>query len=503
MPITENSSLLIAGRKSYYQKVKPENLPLLNRINNTTENADVINDFTPNYKFYDINVKYSLKTDKGDRFYISTLYGSDEFSYAFDRINNNLVISKNTTESNTQSGTSVYYGKIFKNGLNTSFLFAYSELNSIYFDSVQVSVKKYNLSQFKQLNFSNNNTKEYKFSIKNSIPINEKNSLQTGAEYIENRSAITKDTFGITYSDYSDKGNHVGIFIQDVLSINKTRLIFGSRLSYLPYLNKFYYEPRVLLSSDATKFVRFNLAWGKYKQFVTKSSVLDDYGNYNYIWTVADNETIPVLQASHFVCGMNIHKGGFNMNIEAFYKKTKGLTRYLNKINEEKEAVYEGQSKSIGADVFIKQNFKGHSVWASYTIGKTEEMFTYQIYKLYHPAPQNQTHELKLAGMLDLEPFYISSDFVYGSGFSIRTGNILYPVFETGSYSRWDASIVFKFSLRRISGEMGISVLNILNKENIKFSNFERIPADQSSVINIYNDPVPFTPTISLTLGFK
>ena len=46
------------------------------------------------------------------------------------------------------------------------------------------------------------------------------------------------------------------------------------------------------------------------------------------------------------------------------------------------------------------------------------------------------------------------------------------------------------------------SYLNLLNTENIKYSNFIRIPNAQSGTITVHAEAVPFTPTIYLNISF-
>lgn len=55
---------------------------------------------------------------------------------------------------------------------------------------------------------------------------------------------------------------------------------------------------------------------------------------------------------------------------------------------------------------------------------------------------------------------------------------------------------------REFNIEAGLSVLNIFNRENIKYSNLIRIPESQSSTISIHAEAVPFTPTLYSNLSF-
>jgi hypothetical protein len=50
--------------------------------------------------------------------------------------------------------------------------------------------------------------------------------------------------------------------------------------------------------------------------------------------------------------------------------------------------------------------------------------------------------------------------------------------------------------------DAGVSVLNIFNNENIRYSNYTRIPTAESTVISLYAEAVPFTPTVFLKISF-
>ena len=108
---------------------------------------------------------------------------------------------------------------------------------------------------------------------------------------------------------------------------------------------------------------------------------------------------------------------------------------------------------------------------------------------------------MKLAGIFNFDPFYISGNYVYGSGFPVQTVFANEDLTEA-PYKRLDASIVYKFRRKKHLFDAGLSVLNIFNTENIKYSNFVMIPANQTSSINLHAEAVPRTLTIFLNLSF-
>jgi len=205
----------------------------------------------------------------------------------------------------------------------------------------------------------------------------------------------------------------------------------------------------------------------------------------------------------HVVAGTSFNLSGFTFSMEAYFKNTNGLTRFIRSEAHDIQDIFSGRSQSYGVDVMLKQDVQLHSFWVSYSLSKTEELFTYFLNGKYRRAPQDQCHELKLAGSLNFDPFFFSADYVYGSGFpdfvySQQTGSESTTYHKT--YSRLDVSVVYKFLNRKLKGEAGLSVLNVLNRQNFKLENFERIPAGQTSTINIYAEAIPFTPTLFLKI---
>ena len=152
--------------------------------------------------------------------------------------------------------------------------------------------------------------------------------------------------------------------------------------------------------------------------------------------------------------------------------------------------------------LLIKQYFRKHEAWASYTLSKTEEHFPYMTdEEEYREARHDQRHELKGALLLNFNPFFFSTNYVYGSGFRDPASFLEDPE-ERYPYSRLDIAFIYRHSVRSYHFEVGISILNVLNHENIKYSNVIRIPDTQNSSISIHAEAVPFTPTLYLNMAF-
>jgi hypothetical protein len=501
IPIAKRGSLIIALRHTYYELYNPSDVnSMLRRNNDNSDENDVDVNIVPDYRFRDINLKYSTWFRDRDLFYVSLYSGNDQFSYAFDEAVNNIIITKNTREINTQGGGSVFYGKSWNNGYSTHFNLSFSSLKSEYYDDLIVERIKLQTTEQRRDLDARNVVRETTLQVDNRFPVHSHHTLEGGLQFKSNHIELVEDTFNIVQASITDTARRIILYFQDRISVGK-KLVFtpGLRLSHELNLTRVFPEPRVSLSYQASESLKFNAAWGIYYQFITKSSVLDELGNYRYIWTVCDNENIPVLRSIHYVTGISYSKNDYTASFEAYYKPVEGLTRYIRNIGLGLEGIYEGKGRSYGMDIMLKKDYRGHSAWISYSLSKTEELFEYFVKDEYRRAPHDQRHEVKLAALANLDPFYISADYVYGSGFPSSPA-ILSDDEDNLRYSRLDVSFIWKFLDRRVDGEIGLSVLNVLNTQNIKLANYERIATTQTNSINFYSEAVPITPALYLKI---
>jgi hypothetical protein len=348
-----------------------------------------------------------------------------------------------------------------------------------------------------------NSLEEITAQAENLILINENHRFETGVGFVHNAASLIEDSLNVRQVDISNSADRLYLFFQDIISSRENYEIkAGFRLNYATNLNRIYVEPRLSASFFIDDFWKINTAWGLYNQFISKSSVVDENGNFRYIWTTCDNVEVPVLRASHFVLGSSYHRNGFTFSLEGYYKTTQGITRYVNRYWKKEKDIYEGNGQSYGVDFYVQKDLRGNSFWVSYSLGRTEEKFSYFPHDDYRRAPQDQQHEVKCAALIDLNPFYVSADYVFGSGFPGNPYSVMNPTPENYTYSRLDASVIYKFVMKKMAVETGLSVLNVLDTENIKYSNFTRIPLTQLNSINIQEEALPFTPSLFLKLSF-
>ncbi|WP_321376102.1 TonB-dependent receptor plug domain-containing protein [uncultured Draconibacterium sp.] len=513
LPVSKKSSLLAAYRQTYHQLYDPTRINIIAREEVSTPGSgsghtygggfstNRLADVKPDFIFRDANLKYSFKGDNGSRFSLSLYGGGDDFSYDMDARIARFIWTREEQEKNTQLGGSAQFSYPWTNGDATNITFAFSALErQLYQKSQTENQQNGNVNILTDLE-SENNVDELSFNAEHTLNFKDGHRLLVGAGVINNMVELSRFSEEDQEIDINNQSPRINSYLQDEYPVGDLlQLKTGLRLIYNTKPNKWYAEPRVSASLSVFNDMKINASWGLYNQFISKTTVLDSANNYTEFWTNSNDEQIPVLSAEHFVAGLSYEKNGFTASAETFYKTTDGLSRYIQENRFVSPGFYKGKARSKGLDLFIKKEYKRNMAWVSYTLSNTEEHFPYYRFNYWQPAPHQQKHELKFAGVYNYKSFYLSANYVYGSGFERYDFDNDNDLNFDKAYSRLDASLVYKFKPGRVKAEAGISLLNILNAENIKYSNIRVSTIDEVSLVGVYSDAVPFTPAVFLKI---
>lgn len=502
VPMSKKSSLMAAYRQTYYKLYDPTSLTLFGKNNNEGGNGNQPSNKTdfemvPDFEFRDGNLKYSYKGDNGSRFAVSLYGGGDAFSYLMEGDVGKTKITRNEQEENQQLGASIQFSYPWNNGAATNFTLGYSDFEQQSFEQNESKNSRTGVYKINKKIESENTVNELTFNAEHTLNFRDGHKLIVGAGAINNQVQLSRISKEEVMIDIDSQSPRLVTYLQDELPIgNALELKTGLRMIYANELGKFYFEPRISASLKVIEEIKINASWGLYNQFMSKTSMVDSSYNFAYFWINADEKNILVLNAEHLVAGISFNKNGFTCSTEGYYKTTGGLNRYFRGNRNIADGFYVGEAKAYGLDMYVKKEYKRHMAWVSYTLSKTEEHFPFYVKEYYQLAPQHQKHELKFAGILNYKSFYFSSSYIYGSGFerfNIETND---GTKLNQAYKRLDMALVYKFKPGKVKAEAGISILNVLNTDNIKFSNLRVNTVDDISLVGIYADAIPFTPAL-------
>lgn len=498
LPLGRNSALLLSFRQTYfnlYDDVIPSN-------NKNQIISKSLIDYTvyPDYAYRDGNIKFTTRNKRGDLFYISLMRGNDQFKYTINPELELTKVSRLKSEENDQYGGSAFGSHHWKGRSVTNFTTSWSSFASSLIDR-QTRTRLNNIVLTSRDDLTKNKISEFNFRVDHHLPLTLSHSLESGIGFEKNGVLLSADSSGINYTDIQTDVARVNSYLLDRITLFKgAEIKVGVRADYPFDLSKVYIQPRISSSVKVGNDWQINGAWGIYNQFVTKASVVDNLGNYRYFWTASDNQNVPVLRANHWVVGSAYQHRNFTISLEGYLRHTDGITQSISVGQRFRDLMYIGEGRSYGLDMFMKKEYRGQSMWLSYSLSKTEEKYPFVFNPDYRSAPQDQRHELKAALLLNFKPFNFSANYVFGSGFPLNSGTLLKPSITHPNYNRLDVALNYLFRIKSVSGQAGISILNLLDAQNIRYSNFEQVPVDQSTSLNIYSEAIPFSPRVSLRI---
>lgn len=508
VPVGKKAAFTAAFRQTYYELYDSKQLIFSSgRGENSGGSMDRM--IYPDYTFRDLNLKFAGTNKAGDHYGISAVMGEDRFSYLLDLESEHSRYDYEDHEHNRQLGVSAYYQKKWAGGSRTKWQVAYSGLSKEIRNLRQIGRwQEGHQGKGPGGGFSDvsnedsrieNEVAELIAKMEHRFAVGAANQFLAGVSWVLNPVSFQQDSFDITTAKQELDGERINGYLQDAVSLSSwLNLKLGLRANYSPSLEQFFWQPRLSATADFTRNLRMNLAAGMHNQFITRSSMVDADGNYHYWWSVSNAQDVPVLESLHSLVGLTFQDHGFTFSLEAYQKHTTGLTRFVD--GELTFGLYEGESKSKGLDCFVKQDFMGHSAWISYSLSQTLERFDYFETADYQRALHDQRHELKGALLLNFKAWHASASYVYGSGFPDprlqRDDGSLY------AYQRLDLGLAYSWSTQRLGLEAGVSLLNVLDYTNLKYSNFIILPEDQDVSVSLQAEAIPFTPTIFLYVSF-
>lgn len=460
LPVFKRSTLVLAHRRT-----------VLSTFNNKWDNrlAQLEPDkfstlyYLPDNKFQDLNLKFSSFLSSGDQFYI-TLFNSRATSNTELDFASNGVMSYSNASRIRQSGLAAYYSKLWSNAVTSNLKFSYSGYNNhSHSDTSFTQMALENTTPFAEM--SENRIDEIGITLDNRFSLTEQQFVEAGIEYNHYNTLLEYSTEQIGVLNLETKLDKVSAYVRNNIHANKKLTMdIGLRLDYVLNSNKLLFQPRIRSALSLSKSLKFNVSWGIYNQFISMLSFVDANNNYQFFWNVPSQENTTILQANILGVGLSWSQNGFLINAETYLRKTEGLYRYnylqgiLLGTN--------GISDSYGFDIYVKKDISKHTFWCSYAFNNTEEYYTSISNVSQKPVLYNVNNEIKVAALLNFNPFFMSANYVHGFGFN----NLLVaPLSTEKPYNRFDASLYYKFTIAKSKLRFGLNVLNVLNQKNYPY----------------------------------
>jgi len=533
LPLRKKLGIVVAGRHSISDIISTPKLNIIeDNVLTPTEQSELALTILDNaISFYDFNAKFIWDISEGNKLVISGIGNNNKFE-------SQQII--NATEENRNKN-------INYNTLGGSILWKW-KLNSKLFSTFSSQYSNYEYLSESNLDFSANaSALNAGISISNGVVdisnsysleyrLNDFLAISGGYEHTYNELLANWNIplAESTLVDINEKVNTHGFYSEWKYNRKEILITAGIRGNYYSELNNLFWEPRISTSIELFKNINLNLSFERKSQAIRQNnedpnvfsrSFIESNNLWisptEYIEGLNDGLTqIPLLTTNQITTGVTLQKGGFDIDIDAYYKKNEGIITINNLgigsrdiVSGERSGpsytVFSGQGNAYGIDVLIKKKIRNYRTWLGYSFG--ENLISYPEAGIEEiPSSYNYRHTLNWSHTIDYNNIEFGMSYIYRSGtaYSIPSRyaelfnvadyddyNLQYDKFNTEllpDYQSFNASLLYSINLNKNKTwktKFGISVQNIFNKKNIIGRTFTRSMRNSAETIEVpYQD---------------
>ena len=510
-PLSQKFSMLLSGRLGYssvFSNFMIENIyEDQNQGVSPWTGGRTQSEISPNYNFYDINIKLRYIIRENEEITFSAYGGTDNLELEdqvlrrststnilddsqWNNFGAGLTWTKNWNSrisSRIQAGASGYFNK-------------YSSLVTIIQDSSIVvtgpwgsDISPTDEGQVQYGYKEQNYLGDFYFASRNTFYLNPSHRLDFGMIARNQLYSLSTETNqnGVP-NDLYGSSNLWSIFIQDAITPDGNLMIKpGLRINYHQLTRDIYLEPRLSANYLFDNGFRIKFSGGRYYQYVSKIASNQAYGYNREFWVLADNQQYPVLSSNHLILGSAFEKGNITLDIEAYYKTFQGLQQLVTIVDgpvrsdfrrqsqnlifntPPSNMIAEGSGRSYGLDFLIKYQEKNYQGWVSYSLGRSLQNYDMINQGDDIPASVDRLHAIDLTQMYSVGNWNFSMVYLFSTGLPYIVANreqneqAVYQTFRRlPNYHRLDISANYSFNIKKARFRVGLSVINLLDRQN-------------------------------------
>ena len=457
------------------------------------------------FYFYDVNAKLNYDAGVKDRFSLGVYAGADKLLITpFEDFDIDLPYGNRTANL---TWTHIFSHRLFATTAITG---------SHYFNLPQLLIGG---SRFER----ENEITEYAFKSDFEYAAGRAHAIEAGIQGSRLRFKLADKGQGEGDFDLRTNAFLGGIYLQDAWKPSPFWTIkAGVRLQSFSADNFTSLDPRLSVEHHPTPALRFQAAYGRYRQFLTLASFQANTGL--DIWLASGKGVAPAW-GDQFAVGMKTLLGkGFRADVEVYYRTMRDLFELDPRVQDPLGLQYQdyfhnGEGYALGAEVLLEKSEGSVKGFLAYTIGRTMRRFPDTNEGRYFPMRYDRTHEINAVLNYDLSRSWrITAAFSYASGqpytralgrtrfddpFSTPVDQIIVGRVNASrlpAYHRLDVGVTRLgrfFNLGET--ELQVQVVNAYNRRNVWFYEYDL----ENNPVTI--DPIkmlPLLPNISYTISF-
>ena len=500
----------------------------------------------PDFYFYDLNAKLTYRPSNKDVAAITVYNGQDHLDKSRDQSQNigaggqnNFNVTNDLLDLTDWGnvGISGKWSRQWSPRFYSNALVAYSQYFSEY-DRNQFIERRD--AETDTVTFSNtfgtledNQVGDLTFRLDNEWQMTQKNKVGVGFQVT--RADVQYDFIRdetLTVLDRDQEALQAVAYLQDTWKpFSRLDLTAGVRAVYYDMTAETYIEPRFSFILGLSDRIKFKGAYGQYNQFVARVVNENITEGARDFWLLADGETVGVSGSTHYVLGTSYETPTWLFDVEAYYKDLTGLTEFSLRFQrsgggfrqgpggasiEADELFFTGDGTAQGLEFLVQKKTGRHTGWISYTLSDVDHTFPDLNDGEPFPALHDQTHEFKVVNSLRLGARWnLAATWTFATGKPYTAPESQYFItlldgaeqsfIHVGdkngerlpAYHRLDAALHYKFDVKTSRVDVGLSVFNLYNRENVWYKEFD---LTESPMVTTDVTFLGFTPNLSVRL---
>ncbi|MEM9327780.1 MAG: TonB-dependent receptor plug domain-containing protein [Bacteroidota bacterium] len=476
-------------------------------------NSDLRTEVEPNFNFFDTNAKIRFTPNRNTTIDLSLFISEDSYRGAFEEeedlvgreyldkafwANNGASLRWESHWNDKHTSTFTLSGSSYE---STSSIFQqWTFFSDIIFGFGSEIDTIFREGEREVFGVDKQNTiEDITLAYKSEVNISPFSRLTVGTEISNFETqlsiGITEDEEAITDSVGLESGLFT-VFGNYQYAREKWQLNAGLRVNNYEILSRSDLEPRLGLRYFITDELSIGGSWSRHSQFLHRVT-LSPFGNSDqYYWTLAEGEDYPVLESAHLIAGIKWQKGPLTFDIEAYRKRTEGITESeftlfseFNGIDQDEISDFNpvGDNVARGIDIFARYKSPQLSTWIGYTIASSINRFDNSHLPESYYSALDQRHEINQVNLYRLGNWEFGSTFIFGSGrpytppgedgFTDDEDPVLYDLSRLNSqrlpvYHRLDLSVKYQHDFNWVKIEAGMTMFNVYDHTNIKSRRF-------------------------------
>jgi outer membrane receptor for ferrienterochelin and colicin len=541
IPIDENWNVFLAGRASYNNVAnagffeKDENI---STIDQTDFNRPTVLGVTPSFDFYDLNGKLSYQT-KNLAFSANVFKSYDALSSAFENSftargprgsNRRITVQESfeNDESWENNGASFnIYAKLPNQWSlsSTSYFTQYMDNNELNFS---ITDDRRQNPTNKQIQNGNENRITDWSSTLMATKVLQGTSISFGGKFVIHQNELTLGQNGRSIFNNDQDGVEKGVFA----SINhpfssKVTLNAGIRATHYDQTDQFYYSPQLALSFIPLQNISFKASVSRNYQYVRELTYSNRFGEEVEVFVLSNGRRLTIGSSNNYMVGGIIKMDKWLFDVEFYHIDRDNVLNYTaflpqlvnnDQSNDPRFELLNGRGRTRGMDLMASYQSKEYSGILSYTLSKSENSFKEIFRNNAFPSQDDRRHQLTFTNTYKYQDWDFSANAVYSSGRNYTDLSILSIGEDRRNnnprdfqnrlphYMRFDLSADYGFVLGKNKAKVGVSVLNLLDRANVKYLQFTAsVQVEQGQGGNTTRQIILGTETLQLgrTLNFN